>query len=62
MSCPCFGGGDEEKPQGQAGHGGIPGQASMRAAGDNGGSGGMADMLAGVGGFAGLMAMAQSAQ
>jgi len=63
MSCPCLGGGEEEKPQGQAGHaGGIPGQASMRAAGDGGSGGGIGGMLAGVGGVAGLMAMAQSMQ
>lgn len=62
MSCPCFGGGEEEKAQGQAGQGGsLPGQASMRVAGDGGGGGGgsMAGLLTGVGGIAGLMALAQ---
>ena len=55
--CPCLGGTDENAG-GDQDAGGIPGQASMRAAGGGGGMGDLAGMLAGAGGLSGLMAMA----
>ena len=56
--CPCLPGGTDENAGDNQDGGGIPGQASMRAAGDGGGMGDLVGMLAGAGGLSGLMAMA----